>query len=108
MVLKQINFSIAKGEFVTLLGPSGSGKTTILRILAGFEWLTRGEIKLRGRDIKDLEPYKRPISTIFQDYALFPHLNVVDNIKFGLRQVRIPRENVRHNVLNRLPILQAS
>lgn len=89
-ILKNINLKIKKGDFVTLLGPSGSGKTTILRLIAGFEWATRGEILFKGLDIKDLPPHMRDLSTIFQDYALFPHLSVENNIKYGLRLKRIP------------------
>ncbi|TPE57778.1 ABC transporter ATP-binding protein [[Mycoplasma] falconis] len=94
MVLDDVNLSIDKGEFITLLGPSGSGKTTILRIIGGFEWVTRGEVKFFGKDIKDLSPHKRDVSTIFQDYALFPHLNVEGNIKYGLKLKRIPKEDI--------------
>lgn len=90
IILKNINLKIKKGDFVTLLGPSGSGKTTILRLIAGFEWATRGEILFQGLDIKDLPPHMRDVSTIFQDYALFPHLSVENNIKYGLKLKRIP------------------
>ncbi|GAB3443976.1 ABC transporter ATP-binding protein [Insolitispirillum peregrinum] len=80
-----INLGILEGEFVTLLGPSGCGKTTTLRMLAGFEEPTRGRISLDGQDITDSPPYRRPINTVFQDYALFPHLSVLDNVAYGLR-----------------------
>lgn len=105
-VLKKVNFSVNHGEFVTLLGPSGSGKTTVLRVLAGFEWLTRGVIKFKGQDIKDLEPHKRDISTIFQDYALFPHLNVEGNIRFGLKRLRVQKERVNLAAEEKLASLQ--
>lgn len=92
VVLDNVNLDIMKGQFVTLLGPSGSGKTTILRLIAGFERATRGEIQFYGIDIKDLPPHKRDLSTIFQDYALFPHLNVEGNVKYGLALKRYPKE----------------
>ncbi|WP_338822792.1 ABC transporter ATP-binding protein [Mycoplasmopsis felifaucium] len=92
VVLDNVDLHIAKGEFVTLLGPSGSGKTTILRLIGGFDKPTRGEIKFNGLDIKDLAPHKRDLSTIFQDYALFPNLNVEGNIKFGMPLKRVPKE----------------
>ncbi|KKB26823.1 Putrescine transport ATP-binding protein PotA [Mycoplasmopsis meleagridis] len=94
LVLDHVDLKINKGEFVTLLGPSGSGKTTILRLIAGFEWATRGEIKFNGLDIKDLPAHARDLSTIFQDYALFPHLNVEGNIKYGLVLKRKPKEHI--------------
>ena len=79
------NLEVKRGEFVTFLGPSGCGKTTTLRMIAGFELPTEGEITLNGQDISKLPPYQRPINTVFQRYALFPHLNIYDNIAFGLK-----------------------
>ena len=108
IILKNINLSINQGEFITLLGPSGSGKTTILRLIAGFEWATRGEILFKGLDIKDLPPHMRDVSTIFQDYALFPHLSVENNIKYGLRLKRIPlpKSSIKPNIFVKQKSLQ--
>ncbi|HOO22131.1 MAG TPA: ABC transporter ATP-binding protein [Clostridia bacterium] len=88
--VRDVSFSIKKGEFVTLLGPSGCGKSTILRMIAGFEKPTGGTIYLSGQDITDLPPHKRPVNTVFQKYALFPHLNVFNNIAFGLKLKEVP------------------
>lgn len=82
--LKSIDLDIAQGEFLTLLGPSGCGKTTTLRVIAGFDTPTSGEVTLDGRDITRLRPYDRPVNTVFQDYALFPHMSVSENVGFGL------------------------
>ena len=84
VIVQDLNLYINKGEFVTILGPSGCGKSTTLRMVAGFEIPTSGQILLNGKDITKLPPYKRPINTVFQRYALFPHLNVIDNVKIGL------------------------
>ena len=89
-VVENFNLKIKKGEFVTFLGPSGCGKTTTLRMIAGFETPTSGEILLNGEDISLLPPYKRPINTVFQKYALFAHLNIFENIAFGLKLKKIP------------------
>ncbi len=88
-VIDNINFYVRKGEFVTLLGPSGCGKTTTLRMIAGFELPDEGKILLNGEDISLLPPNKRPVNTVFQKYALFPHLNVFDNVAFGLKLKRV-------------------
>lgn len=90
IVIDKMNLKIRKGEFVTLLGPSGCGKSTTLRMIAGFETPSSGDILLNGRDITPVPPYKRPINTVFQHYALFPNLDVYDNVAFGLRNKKIP------------------
>ena len=84
-----VNLFVRKGEFVTFLGPSGCGKTTTLRMIAGFDKPTTGKILLNGKDITDLPPYKRPINTVFQKYALFPHLNIYENVAYGLKLKRV-------------------
>lgn len=89
-VIDKMNLNIRKGEFVTILGPSGCGKSTTLRMIAGFETPTSGDILLNGRDITPVPPYKRPINTVFQHYALFPNLDVYENVAFGLRNKKIP------------------
>ncbi|MFA6617345.1 MAG: ABC transporter ATP-binding protein [Bacilli bacterium] len=91
-VVDDFNLYVNKGEFVTFLGPSGCGKTTTLRMIAGFELPTAGDILLNGEDITNLPPYKRPINTVFQRYALFPHLDVYDNVAFGLKLKKVPVE----------------
>ena len=88
--VEDFNLYVKKGEFVTFLGPSGCGKTTTLRMIAGFELPTGGQILLNGEDISLLPPYKRPVNTVFQKYALFPHMDVYDNIAFGLKLKKIP------------------
>jgi spermidine/putrescine transport system ATP-binding protein len=104
VVVEDINLEIKKGEFVTLLGPSGCGKTTTLRMIAGFEMPTKGEILLDGKDISDVPPYKRPINTVFQRYALFPHLNVFENIAFGLKlkTIEVKDEKTGASVIKKL------
>ena len=97
-VLKNINLYIRKKEFVTLLGPSGCGKTTTLRIIGGFETPTTGQVLFDGQDIAYLPPYKRRVNTVFQKYALFPHLNVHDNIAFGLKLRKLPKAEIDRKV----------
>src|SRR5438874_7378312 len=80
-----VDLEIRRGEFFTLLGPSGSGKTTTLRLIAGFEAPDRGRVELGGRDVTGVAPYDREVNTVFQDYALFPHMTVAQNIEYGLR-----------------------
>ena len=100
-----VSLSIAKGEFVTLLGPSGCGKTTILRMIGGFELPTSGQILLGGKDISKLPPNERPINTVFQKYALFPYLNIYDNIAFGLKLKKLPKDVIDEKVCHVLDVV---
>lgn len=97
-VLSNVNLYIRKKEFVTLLGPSGCGKTTTLRLIGGFEYPTEGRILFEGKDISAMPPYKRKINTVFQKYALFPHLSVRDNIAFGLKIQKISKSEINRRV----------
>jgi len=85
VAVDDVNLEIARGEFFTMLGPSGSGKTTTLRLIAGFEMPDAGRVELAGRDVTNLPPYERDVNTVFQDYALFPHMSVAENVEYGLR-----------------------
>ncbi|MBE5945485.1 MAG: ABC transporter ATP-binding protein [Lachnospiraceae bacterium] len=105
VVVEDFNLEVKKGEFVTLLGPSGCGKTTMLRILGGFELPTEGTIMLDGKDISMLPPNKRPINTVFQKYALFPHLNVYDNVAFGLKLKKISKKEQDEKVKKALELV---
>ncbi len=97
-VLDDINLYIKRGEFITFLGPSGCGKTTLLRLIAGFLTPSEGVITLEGKDISELPPHKRPLNTVFQRYALFPHLDVYDNVAFGLKLQKLPVEEIDKRV----------
>ena len=101
-----LSLDIFEREFFALLGPSGSGKTTLLRLLAGFERPDSGKILLDGEDIAGVPPYRRPVNMMFQNYALFPHLNVASNIAFGLRQERMPRREIRQRVAELLALVK--
>ena len=96
--VSDFNLEVGRGEFVTFLGPSGCGKTTTLRMIAGFEMPTEGEILLNGQDITKIPANKRPINTVFQRYALFPHMNIYDNIAFGLKLKKLPKDEIRRKV----------
>src|SRR3954469_22345253 len=93
-----LNLDLARGEFFTLLGPSGCGKTMTLRMIAGFERPTEGEIRIEGDDVAQLPPHRRPTNTVFQSYALFPHLSVEDNVAFGLKRKKVSRDEIRQRV----------
>ncbi|PRX44141.1 putative spermidine/putrescine transport system ATP-binding protein [Prauserella shujinwangii] len=97
-----VDLDIAQGEFFSMLGPSGSGKTTVLRMIAGFELPTSGTVELAGRDVSTLAPFQRDVNTVFQDYALFPHMNVLANVEYGLRVKRVPRAQRRERALEAL------
>jgi ABC-type Fe3+/spermidine/putrescine transport system ATPase subunit len=96
--VRELDLSVGSGEFFTLLGPSGCGKTTTLRMVAGFERPSDGHILLDGVDVVDLPPFKRPTNTVFQSYALFPHLNVEENVAFGLRRKGVAKGEVKSRV----------
>jgi len=103
-----IDLEIPSGGFFSLLGPSGCGKTTTLRLIAGFEQPSSGRVLLDGRDMANTPPSKRPVNTVFQSYALFPHLRVFDNVAFGLRRAHVPRDEVRRRVGEALELVQLS
>jgi spermidine/putrescine transport system ATP-binding protein len=96
--VRSLDLDIARGEFFTLLGPSGCGKTTTLRVIAGFEEPDTGRVVIDGADVEGLPPFRRPTNTVFQSYALFPHLSVEENVAFGLKRKRVPREEIQSRV----------
>ena len=104
-ILDGLNLDIHDKEFVTLLGSSGCGKTTTLRLIAGFLEPTSGKVLLKGEDITGVPPYKRPVNTVFQKYALFPHLNVFENVAFGLRLKKMDEETIRRKVRDMLEVV---
>lgn len=105
-VLKNVSFDIEEGKFYTLLGPSGCGKTTILRMIAGFSEPTNGDIFFEGKRINEVPANKRQVNTVFQDYALFPHMNVFENIAFGLRIKKLPKDQIKQKVKQALKMVQ--
>jgi len=104
--LDNVSVSIRENEFFTLLGPSGCGKTTLLRLIAGFDFPTEGEILLYGQNIAPLPPYKRPVNTVFQSYALFPHMTVAQNIGFGLEMLGRPKDEIEKRVSDMLRLVR--
>ena len=107
-VLDNMSLDIHDNEFITLLGPSGCGKTTTLRIIGGFESPDEGDVLFMGERINDVPPHKRHVNTVFQKYALFPHLNVFDNVAFGLREQKMPRKEIKEKVDNMLRMVMLS
>ncbi|MDY0051557.1 MAG: spermidine/putrescine ABC transporter ATP-binding protein PotA [Aliarcobacter sp.] len=107
-ILKNINLDIFQGEFLTLLGPSGCGKTTIIRLLAGFENPDDGKILLDNKNMNGLPPEERAVNTVFQSYALFPHMNIFDNVAFGLKMKKMPKEQIKIEVQNALTMVKLS
>ena len=106
LALNDVTVAIKENEFFTLLGPSGCGKTTLLRLIAGFDHPTEGVIKLHGKDISHLPPYQRSINTVFQSYALFPHMTVAQNISFGLEMLGKPKEHIKETVGEMLALVK--
>ena len=104
-VIDNLSLGIRKGQFVTLLGPSGCGKTTLLRIIAGFEKPTEGKVYIEGADMTDVPPYKRPVNTVFQRYALFPHLNVYKNVAYGLKIKKLDKAVIKEKVTSALKLV---
>ena len=106
LVVRKMNMEIQEGEFLTLLGPSGCGKTTTLRMIAGFEDATSGIIKVQGERVESKEPYQRDVNTVFQNYSLFPHMTVYDNVAYGLTIKKVPKDEIRRRVTEMLALVQ--
>jgi len=104
--VEAVTLGIQRGEFLTLLGPSGCGKTTLLRMIAGFAMPDSGRVRLGGRDVTDLPPYRRDVTTVFQQYALFPHMNVFNNVAFGLARRRMARDEITRRVTDALEMVR--
>ena len=100
--VRDVDLEIAQGEFFTLLGPSGCGKTTTLRMIAGFEQPTAGKIQIEGADVAGLPPHRRPTNTVFQSYALFPHMSVADNVAYGLKRQGVDKDEISSRVTTEL------
>ena len=108
VAVEEADFSITRGEFFSLLGPSGCGKTTLLKMIAGFEQPTSGRVMLEGADVSAVPPYKRNVNTVFQQYALFPHMSIVDNVAFGLRAKKVPVAEAQRRAMEMLDVVKLS
>ena len=106
VAVEQADFTIGRGEFFSLLGPSGCGKTTLLKMIAGFERPTQGRVVLEGVDVSRVPPHKRNVNTVFQQYALFPHMSVLDNVGYGLRAKKVPSGEARRRSLEMLDVVR--
>ncbi len=104
-VVRRVSLTVQPGEFIAVLGPSGSGKSTLLKIAAGFEFPDEGCILLRGKDVTTEPPYRRNVNTVFQSYALFPHMSVADNVAYGLRRKKVPQTEIAHKVKEALALV---
>ena len=108
VAVEQANFSIEQGEFFAMLGPSGCGKTTTLKMIAGFEQPTSGRVLLNGEDVSRVPPYKRNVNTVFQQYALFPHMSVIDNVRFGPKAKKLSKKDYEASVTQMLDVVRLS
>ncbi len=108
VIIKNLSLDVYEGEFLTLLGPSGCGKTITLRIISGLESVTEGRVIIDGVDLTDVPASKRPVNTIFQNFALFPHLNVWDNVNFGLKMAKIPKKEAEKRIRSALRLVKLS
>ena len=107
-VVKNMNLEIQEGEFLTLLGPSGCGKTTTLRMIAGFEDASSGTIEVQGVRVEEMEPFQRDVNTVFQNYSLFPHMTVFENVAYGPSIKKIPKDQIKKSVSEMLELVQMS
>ena len=107
-VIKDCSFSVSEGEFLTILGPSGCGKTTVLRMISGLEMVSKGRVYIDGEDVSGVGAAKRPVNTIFQNFALFPHMTIEDNVGYGLKMKKFPKGEIKKRVKEMLELVRLS